>query len=175
MGDILIQSLGRKLPAMLHKIIRTQLPDVVAKSDGKADAGQNRNLNERQSLENGSHCAHKAQGHPQGTACAVPATATAKTHRNSAEMTAKAIRLKALNISSINSDACEPPRLVPQPIPDRERCPEYAFWHRSQDFRSRGKVRLAHDCPPCRCRGYSLLCAHVSYTIENKEKTYACQ
>lgn len=35
MGDILIQSLGRKLPAMLHKIIRTQLPDVVAKINEK--------------------------------------------------------------------------------------------------------------------------------------------
>ena len=55
---------------MLHKIVRTQLPDVVAEVDGKADAGQNRHLKERQSLENGSqcpHCAHKAQGHPQGT------------------------------------------------------------------------------------------------------------
>ena len=65
--DVLIRSLGRKLPAMFHKIIRTQLPDVIAKIDGKADAGQNRHLKERQSLENGSqcpHCAHKAQGHP---------------------------------------------------------------------------------------------------------------
>ena len=52
---------------------------------------------------------------PKGVpSCAVPATATARIHRNSAEMTASAIRLKALNISSINSDACEPPRLVPQ-------------------------------------------------------------
>lgn len=45
---------------------------------------------------------------------AVPATATARTQMNRADTTASAIRLKALNISSINSDACEPPRLVPQ-------------------------------------------------------------
>ena len=70
MRDVLIRSLGRKLPTMLHKILRTQLPDVVAEIDGKADAGQDCHLKERQSLENGSqcpHCAHKAQGHPQGT------------------------------------------------------------------------------------------------------------
>ncbi len=55
---------------MLHKIVRTQLPDIVAEVDGKADAGQNRHLKEGQSLEDGSqcpHCAHKTQGHPQGT------------------------------------------------------------------------------------------------------------
>ena len=69
-GDVLIRSLHGELTAMLHKVIRTQLPDVVAKIDGKADAGQNRHLKKRQSLENGSqcpHCSHKAQRHPQGT------------------------------------------------------------------------------------------------------------
>ena len=36
------------------------------------------------------------------------------THRNSAEMTAKATMLKALKSCNISSDASEPPRLVPQ-------------------------------------------------------------
>ena len=52
---------------------------------------------------------------PKGTpSCAVPATARAMTHRNSAEMTASATRLKALKIWSISSEACEPPRPAPQ-------------------------------------------------------------
>ena len=68
--DVLIRSLHGELAAMLHKIVRTQLPDIVAEVDGKADAGQDCHLKQAQSLENGSqsaHCAHKTQRHPQGT------------------------------------------------------------------------------------------------------------
>ena len=98
----------------------TPLFDVVSRIDGKADTGQNRHLKKRQSPENGSqsaHCAHRRTGihnelkrFPKGVpSWAVPATATASTRMNRAAPTANAIRLKALNIPGINSDACETP------------------------------------------------------------------
>ena len=43
-GDVLIRSLHGELAAMLHKIVRTQLPDVVAEVDGKPYTGQNCHL-----------------------------------------------------------------------------------------------------------------------------------
>src|SRR5574344_33405 len=61
---------------------------------------------------------------PKGVpSCAVPATDTANTHINKAEMMASATMLKALNISSMNSAACDPPRPCPhesQPWPSKE-------------------------------------------------------
>ncbi len=53
-GDVLIWSLYSELAAMLHKIVCTQLPDVVAEIDAETDTGQNRHLEEGQALENGS-------------------------------------------------------------------------------------------------------------------------
>ena len=68
MGDILGRSLHGHLPPMFHKVVCSQFPDVVSEIDGKTDAGQNGNLKQAQSLENGSkrpHSTHKTHRHPE--------------------------------------------------------------------------------------------------------------
>ena len=106
------------LTGVFHKVVGPQFPDEIAEVDGKADVGQNGHLEETQPLKIGARAPmaptkrrgihRELKRLPKGTpSCAVPATARAMTHRNSAEMTASATRLKALKIWSISSEACE--------------------------------------------------------------------
>ena len=167
LSDVLIRSLGRELSAMLHKIVRTQFPDIVAEVDGKADAGQNRHLKQTQSLENGSqsaHCAHKAQGHPQGTVSLAERRSLVRCsghgdsqnpqeqrgndgQRNQVEG-AEHFKHQFRCLRTAETRAPGIPSLAEKGVQNM-----LAGIGLKQDFRSGGEVRRGHDCPPCRCRG----------------------
>ena len=70
LGDVLVRSLHGYLAAMLHKVVSSQLPDIIAEIDREADTAQKCHLKDAQSFNNGSqsrHSSHHAKRHPERT------------------------------------------------------------------------------------------------------------